>query len=89
MIFHFSIQVSFVLLLIELHCTFSISYKILPNYVIILCRLGFCFLSLCTFVVPMRECLLKHSRMSSPFLVAILNGIPSFFPERRDRNGRR
>ena len=35
-------------------------------------------LSYFIFVVPMRECLGKHSRMCSPFPIAILNGT-SFF----------
>ena len=29
--------------------------------------------------VPMRECLGKHSCMSLPFPISILNGIPYFF----------
>ena len=83
----------FCFLLVEFHCSFSISYKILPDYVfiIIIFRLGydgpsglllfvptvlfsiltplFCvssvLLSYFILAVPMRECLGKHSRMSS------------------------
>ena len=37
-----------------------------------------CFLTLFHFAVPMRECLRKHSCKSSPFPIAILNGILFF-----------
>ena len=33
MIFHFSVEVHFVFLLMEFHCNISIYYKILPYYV--------------------------------------------------------
>ena len=36
-------------------------------------------LSYFSLAVPMRECLGKHSYMSSPFPIAILNGTSSFF----------
>ena len=93
---------SFCFLSIEFHCTFSISYKILPFlFIIIVFRLGcdrpsglllfvpavlfsiltplFCVslsvsLSYVVLAVPMRKCLGKHSCMSSPCPVAILNG---------------
>ena len=97
----------FCFLLIEFHCSFSISYKILPDYmfIIIVFRLGcdrpsglllfvpavlfsiltclFCVsssVSLSYFIlaVPMRERLGKHSCMSSPFPIAIMNGTSSF-----------
>ena len=111
MIFHYSIvQVHFIFLLIEFHCTFSINYKILPYYVYYYCifiRLGLLSfvpdfplsilkpfflpslpvsLSYFIFPVPMRECLEKHSCMSSPFPIVILNGT-FFFAKRHDRNG--
>ena len=90
----------FCFLLIEFHCSFSISYKILPDYVYYCCisiRIGcrdffqscplyffsmltplFCpssSVSVSYFIlsVPMREWLGKHSCMSSPFPIAILN----------------
>ena len=43
----------------------------------------FCFFIISFFTVPMRECLGKHSCMSSPFLIAILNGT-FFFREKRN-----
>ena len=38
--------------------------------------------------VPMRECLGKHSWMSSPFPIAILNGYTFLIAKRQDRNCR-
>ena len=85
----------FCFLSIEIHCTFSISYKILPYFIFIVFWLGcdrpsglllfvpavvfsilvplFCVsssVSLSYFIlaVPMRECLGKHSCISSHFL---------------------
>ena len=85
--------------LLEFHCTFSMSYKILTNYVYYYCTelllllltlfvptlllsiLASLFLpsssvtlSYLILVVPMRECLGKHSCMISSFPIAILNG---------------
>ena len=105
MICHFRLFKS-IFLLIEFHCTFSISFKILPDYVYYYCiSLGcdrpsglllfvpavlfsiltplFCPsstvpLSYFILAVPMRECLGKHSCMSSSFPTAILNGTSSF-----------
>ena len=93
---------SFCFLSIEFHCTFSISFKILPTlFIIIVFWLG-CdrpsghllfvpalLLSILTplflpsssvslsyfaHAMPMPECLGKHSCMSSPCPIAILNG---------------
>ena len=97
---------SILFLLIEFHCSFSISYKILPDYVYYFCisirmwqAVGTCFIrarftfsiltrlfcpsssvSLSYFIlaVPMRECVGKHSCMSSQFPIPILNGTSSF-----------
>ena len=82
---------SFCFLLIEFHCSFSISYKILPDYVYYYCisirmwyAVGTSFIRApCTVLLfhsccPMRECLWKHSCTSSPFSIAILNGTSSF-----------
>ena len=95
-------------LLIEFHCSFFISYEILPYFVyyyciwlgrdrpsglllfvpaLLLSMLTPLFLpcssvSLSYFVlaVPMRECLGKHSCMSCPCSIAILNGTFLFSP---------
>ena len=91
----------FCFLLIEFHCTFSISYKIQKYYIYyIVFWLGYdrrsglsfvpaLFLSILTplflpssyvsfsyfiLAASMRECLREHSRMTSPFPIAILNG---------------
>ena len=81
MIFNFSVvQVHFVFLLIEFHCTFSMSYKILQYFVYYYCIFKasllavFVCLSYYIFAASMSKCLGKHSFMSPPFPIAILNG---------------
>ena len=102
----FFVYLSPFFLLIEFNCSFSIFYKILPDYVYyyyistrIWYAVGTSFIrARCTFsiltplfcvsstvslsyfilAVPRRECLGKHSCMSSQFPIAILNGTSSF-----------
>ena len=80
MIFNFSIVQVHLFLLIEFHCTVSISSKILQCHLYYYCsliryRLGVVtsfyfhvYLSYFILIVPMRKCLGKHSSTSSPFL---------------------